>query len=81
MKERYGMTDMRKQANRMMFNQPEEELIDGDDVGGRGWGGCCWAYCTACCCCCGPHILTGCGCVVVLLLCTSALHLLSLTPV
>eukprot|EP00240_Pyramimonas_obovata_P005008 CAMPEP_0118925824 /NCGR_PEP_ID=MMETSP1169-20130426/3648_1 /TAXON_ID=36882 /ORGANISM="Pyramimonas obovata, Strain CCMP722" /LENGTH=390 /DNA_ID=CAMNT_0006867233 /DNA_START=231 /DNA_END=1400 /DNA_ORIENTATION=+ len=26
MKERYGMTDMRKQANRMNFNQPEEEI-------------------------------------------------------
>lgn len=32
MKERYGLTDMRKAANRMMFNQAEEEWVDGDDV-------------------------------------------------
>ncbi len=35
MKERYGMTDMRKAANRMHFNQPEEEYLDGDEV--RAW--------------------------------------------
>ncbi len=33
MKERYGMTDMRKAANRISFNQPEEEYMDGDEVG------------------------------------------------
>jgi U4/U6 small nuclear ribonucleoprotein PRP31 len=42
MKERYGLTDVRKAANRMMFNQVEEEFMDGEDVsrpGGAG-GGC-----------------------------------------
>ena len=29
---RYGITDVRKFANRMNFNVPEEEYIDGDDV-------------------------------------------------
>ena len=32
MKERYGLTDVRKAANRVNFNQPEEEVIDGDEV-------------------------------------------------
>lgn len=36
MKERYGLTDVRKAANRMNFNQPEEEYIDGDEVVGLG---------------------------------------------
>ncbi|KXZ56164.1 hypothetical protein GPECTOR_1g140 [Gonium pectorale] len=36
MKERYGLTDVRKAANRMMFNQAEEEWVDGDDVIGLG---------------------------------------------
>lgn len=29
---RYGLTDMRKAANRVNFNQVEEEYIDGDEV-------------------------------------------------
>ena len=33
MKERYGLTDMRKAANRVNFNQPEIEVLDGDEVG------------------------------------------------
>mmetsp|Transcript_9641 Transcript_9641/g.18075 ORF Transcript_9641/g.18075 Transcript_9641/m.18075 type:complete len:490 (-) Transcript_9641:177-1646(-) len=34
MKERYGMTDMRKAANRMNFNQPEEEVgLTGEGIG------------------------------------------------
>ncbi|MEW5303488.1 MAG: hypothetical protein WDW36_006174 [Sanguina aurantia] len=36
MKERYGLTDVRKAANRMNFNVPEEEYIDGDEVIGLG---------------------------------------------
>ncbi len=32
MKERYGLTDVRKAANRINFNQVEEEYIDGDEV-------------------------------------------------
>jgi U4/U6 small nuclear ribonucleoprotein PRP31 len=36
MKERFGMTELRKQANRMMFNQAEEEFIDGEDTIGLG---------------------------------------------
>lgn len=32
MKERYGLTDMRKAANRMHFNVAEEEYMDGDEV-------------------------------------------------
>lgn len=38
MKERYGLTDMRKAANRLMFNfnEAEEEYIDGDEVGRAG---------------------------------------------
>ena len=32
MKERYAMTDVRKAANRVTFNQPEEEVLDGDEV-------------------------------------------------
>ncbi|KAJ9526152.1 hypothetical protein QJQ45_009618, partial [Haematococcus lacustris] len=36
MKERYGLTDVRKAANRMNFNQAEEEYIDGDEVVGLG---------------------------------------------
>jgi U4/U6 small nuclear ribonucleoprotein PRP31 len=31
---RYGLTDVRKAANRINFNQVEEEYIDGDEVGG-----------------------------------------------
>ncbi|KAI7842324.1 hypothetical protein COHA_003964 [Chlorella ohadii] len=36
MKERYGMTDLRKQANRMMFNKVEDEFMDGEDTIGLG---------------------------------------------
>ncbi|KAL4420982.1 hypothetical protein ABPG77_001301 [Micractinium sp. CCAP 211/92] len=36
MKERFGMTELRKQANRMMFNQVEEEFMDGEDAVGLG---------------------------------------------
>lgn len=36
MKERYGLTDVHKAANRMMFNQVEEEYVDGEDVVGLG---------------------------------------------
>mmetsp|Transcript_19087 Transcript_19087/g.32724 ORF Transcript_19087/g.32724 Transcript_19087/m.32724 type:complete len:498 (+) Transcript_19087:198-1691(+) len=36
LKERYGLTDVRKAANRMNFNQQEEEYIDGDEVIGLG---------------------------------------------
>ncbi|KAL4425922.1 hypothetical protein ABPG75_009938 [Micractinium tetrahymenae] len=36
MKERFGMTELRKQANRMMFNQVEEEFMDGEDAIGLG---------------------------------------------
>lgn len=32
LKERYGLTDVRKAANRINFNQPEEEFMDGDEV-------------------------------------------------
>ena len=35
-KERYGLTDVRKAANRVNFMQPEEEYIDGDEVVGLG---------------------------------------------
>jgi U4/U6 small nuclear ribonucleoprotein PRP31 len=36
MKEAYGMTELKKQANRMAFNRAEEEFIDGEDVIGLG---------------------------------------------
>ena len=36
MKERYGMTEIKKQANRMGFNQAEEEFFDGEDTIGLG---------------------------------------------
>lgn len=36
MKERYGLTELKKQANRMGFNQPEEEFVDGEDTIGLG---------------------------------------------
>ena len=36
MRERYGLTDVRKAANRMNFNQPEEEYMDGEDTVGLG---------------------------------------------
>ncbi|PSC73830.1 U4 U6 small nuclear ribonucleo Prp31-like [Micractinium conductrix] len=36
MKERFGLTDLRKQANRMMFNQAEDEWMDGEDTVGLG---------------------------------------------
>mmetsp|Transcript_17413 Transcript_17413/g.52333 ORF Transcript_17413/g.52333 Transcript_17413/m.52333 type:complete len:495 (-) Transcript_17413:164-1648(-) len=36
MKERYGLTDVRKAANRINFNQAEEEYMDGDEVVGLG---------------------------------------------
>ena len=34
--ERYKLTETRKAANRINFNQPEEEFIDGDEVIGLG---------------------------------------------
>lgn len=36
MKERYGMTELKRQANRMVFNQAEEEVHDGEDTMGLG---------------------------------------------
>lgn len=36
MKEKYGMTELKKQANRMLFNQAEDEFIDGDEAIGLG---------------------------------------------
>lgn len=40
MKERYGMTEMRKQANRINFNVPEEEIgLSGEGMGMIGQGG------------------------------------------
>lgn len=36
MRERYGMTDTRKAANRVNFNQAEEEFLDGDEMVGLG---------------------------------------------
>ncbi|GMH35588.1 hypothetical protein BSKO_03456 [Bryopsis sp. KO-2023] len=36
LKERYRLTDVRKAVNRVAFNQPEEEMIDGDEVIGLG---------------------------------------------
>ena len=36
MKERYGLTELKKQANRMAFNQAEEEFHDGEDTIGLG---------------------------------------------
>ncbi|KAG7675206.1 hypothetical protein Ndes2526B_g08067 [Nannochloris sp. 'desiccata'] len=36
MKERYGMTELKKQANRMGFNQAEDEFFDGEDNIGLG---------------------------------------------
>lgn len=36
MKERYGMTELKKQANRMAFNQAEDEFHDGEDTIGLG---------------------------------------------
>lgn len=31
-----GITDVKRAANRVNFNQPEEEIIDGDDIIGLG---------------------------------------------
>jgi U4/U6 small nuclear ribonucleoprotein PRP31 len=40
MKQRYGLTDMRKAANRVNFNQPEEEAgLEGVGIGVLGSGG------------------------------------------
>jgi U4/U6 small nuclear ribonucleoprotein PRP31 len=36
MKEKYGMTELKKQANRMLFNQAEDEFIDGEETIGLG---------------------------------------------
>jgi U4/U6 small nuclear ribonucleoprotein PRP31 len=36
MKERFGLTELKKQANRMNFNQAEEEAFDGEDTIGLG---------------------------------------------
>ena len=38
MKERYGLTDVRKAANRMNFNVAEEEYMAGDEVRRLGQG-------------------------------------------
>ncbi|CAK0786916.1 hypothetical protein CVIRNUC_010130 [Coccomyxa viridis] len=35
-KERYGLTDTKKAANRMLFNQAEDEFLDNDEVVGMG---------------------------------------------
>ena len=40
MKERYGLTGVRNAANRVNFNQPEEEVIDGDEVRAHRPGHC-----------------------------------------
>eukprot|EP00958_Prasinococcus_capsulatus_P029635 scaffold7576_cov417-Prasinococcus_capsulatus_cf.AAC.12 len=39
MKERYGMSDMAKQANRMKFGEKEEETMTGEGLGMIGQGG------------------------------------------
>ncbi len=36
LQERYGLTELKKAANRMNFNQAEEEFIDGEDTIGLG---------------------------------------------
>ena len=36
MKERYGMTELRRAQNRVNFNQAEEEIMDGEDSVGLG---------------------------------------------
>ncbi|QDZ17557.1 U4/U6 small nuclear ribonucleoprotein Prp31 [Chloropicon primus] len=36
MKERYGMTDLRRAQNRVNFNKAEEEIMDGEDSVGLG---------------------------------------------
>ena len=36
MKERFGLTDIHKSANRMNFNVPEDEFMDGEDTVGLG---------------------------------------------
>ena len=36
MKERYGMTELRKAQNRVNFNQAEEEIMDGEETLGLG---------------------------------------------
>lgn len=36
MQERYGLTELKKQANRMAFNQAEDEFYDGEDTIGLG---------------------------------------------
>jgi U4/U6 small nuclear ribonucleoprotein PRP31 len=36
MKEKYGMTELKKQANRMLFNQMEDEFLDGEEAIGLG---------------------------------------------
>ena len=52
MKERYAMSDVRKAANRVTFNQPEEEVLDGDEV---------WSQENAGCQCLGPASLQAVG--------------------
>ena len=39
MKEKYGLTDVQKAANRVQFNQAEEEFLDGEEVVGLGMVG------------------------------------------
>ena len=49
MKERYGMTEVRKAANRVGFNQTEEEVLEGDEFVGLGMlGECSCAFFFAC---------------------------------
>lgn len=39
MKEKYGLTDVQKAANRIQFNKAEEEFLDGEEVVGLGMVG------------------------------------------
>lgn len=39
MKEKYGITEMQKQQNRIQFGKAEEEFLDGEEVIGLGMVG------------------------------------------
>lgn len=39
MKEKYGLTDVQKAANRIQFGKAEEEFLDGEEVVGLGMVG------------------------------------------
>jgi len=39
MKEKYGITEVQKAANRIKFNEAEEEFLDGEEVVGLGMVG------------------------------------------